>query len=517
MVISKEDQINNISKSVFVTNFPDHIHDRDLWGLCKVYGSVVDVYILFKKSKAGKRFAFIRFIRISNMEHLIENLCTIWIGSFHLYANMVRFNREPKQNGSFSKNTTIHKNSKVPGSFSTDVGKPSGSFASILNNGGSQQPRDSSLALVLDDTCLKEYAFSNSLMCQVKDVTVIPNLYIILAEEVFQSTSICYLGGLWVLIKFDTGDVIEKFRIHVGISSWFTSIKPPSNTFVPNERIVWISIEGLPINAWTNNTFSKIAQKWGELIVWEDSEEKYLSRKHLCLKTKAHVIINESFKVIIKGVVYWIRAKELDAWVPKFANEIDSSSSEDEYSNEETKSDKDEETDSKKEGIEEDHVYSTNDIPANGTSNEYVSKTHDMQNMEPSKGKEAHVPIRDKSLPSDPFNIYPLLQKKDNNNIYSKDFGPTFPPGFTPENASLNNDEGSNSVNNNQNSSVRKKSASNFNAVPSATHMTRTGGSLLDAMDDLVKIGQTMGFNMDGCLKNLEEIISGQGDTSVKR
>ncbi|GJZ01628.1 RNA-directed DNA polymerase, eukaryota, nucleotide-binding alpha-beta plait domain protein, partial [Tanacetum coccineum] len=314
MAISKEDQINKISKPVFVTNFLDHIRSCDLWGLCKAYGSVVDVYIPFKKSKSGKRFAFIRFIKISNMERLIENLRSIWIGSFHLFANMARFNRETMQNGSLKNNTQNHKQSTNPGSNSMNAENSSGSFASILKNRGPDNPNNSSPALVLDDSCLKECDFSNSLMCQVKDVTVIPNLNIILEEEGFQSTSISYLGGLWVLIKFDSVDALEKFRIHVGIGSWFSSIKQPSNSFVSNERIVWISIEGLPTNAWTNNTFSKIAQKWGELIVWEDSEEKYLSRKHICLKTKVYVIINECFKVIIKGVVYWIRAKELDAW-----------------------------------------------------------------------------------------------------------------------------------------------------------------------------------------------------------
>ncbi|GJV11444.1 RNA-directed DNA polymerase, eukaryota [Tanacetum coccineum] len=34
----------------------------------------------------------------------------------------------------------------------------------------------------------------------------------------------------------------------------------------------------------------------------------------------------------------------------------------------------------------------------------------------------------------------------------------------------------------------------NFNAIPSGTHLNRSSGSILDAMDDLVKIGQTIGL-----------------------
>nr|GEW76884.1 RNA-directed DNA polymerase, eukaryota [Tanacetum cinerariifolium] len=56
--------MQKISKSVFVTNFPEDSTARDLWKVCSSYGTVVDVFIPFKRSKSGKRFAFVRFIKI---------------------------------------------------------------------------------------------------------------------------------------------------------------------------------------------------------------------------------------------------------------------------------------------------------------------------------------------------------------------------------------------------------------------------------------------------------------------
>ncbi|GJR12520.1 RNA-directed DNA polymerase, eukaryota, nucleotide-binding alpha-beta plait domain protein [Tanacetum coccineum] len=89
---SNEDFTKKISHSVFVTNFPDYVNSRDLWNKCSVYGTVIDVFIPNKKSKAGKRFAFVRFIKVFNLDRLVKNLCTIWIGSYHLFANQVRGN-----------------------------------------------------------------------------------------------------------------------------------------------------------------------------------------------------------------------------------------------------------------------------------------------------------------------------------------------------------------------------------------------------------------------------------------
>ncbi|GJQ94396.1 RNA-directed DNA polymerase, eukaryota [Tanacetum coccineum] len=132
-----------------------------------------------------------------------------------------------------------------------------------------------------------------------------------------------------------------------------------------------------------------------------------------------------------------------------------------------------EEPGSKHDGFDD---FVTSDIPANEPSNEYVSETHDIQNLESLEDKENQVPLKENSLSGDPFNIYPLLRKKGNNNINTKDSDPTFPPGFTPVSVHLSNDEGSASVNNNQLSSSGKKSDSNFNAVPSGLgHKAKKG------------------------------------------
>nr|GFC99913.1 RNA-directed DNA polymerase, eukaryota [Tanacetum cinerariifolium] len=37
------------------------------------------------------------------------------------------------------------------------------------------------------------------------------------------------------------------------------------------------------------------------------------------------------------------------------------------------------------------------------------------------------------------------------------------------------------------------------------------GGSILVLIDDLVNVGQTMGYDMTGCIKNMEEIIESHG------
>ncbi|GKA71585.1 ALP1-like protein isoform X1 [Tanacetum coccineum] len=119
---SKIDQTSKISKSVFISNFPDDCSSRDIWKVCNGYGTVVDVFIPNKRSKAGKRFAFVRFINVLNLDRLIENLKTIWIGRFHLSANLARF-ESPKA-------STFQKEKPVPS------GNVMGFKQSIVQNQG---------------------------------------------------------------------------------------------------------------------------------------------------------------------------------------------------------------------------------------------------------------------------------------------------------------------------------------------------------------------------------------------
>nr|GEX92825.1 RNA-directed DNA polymerase, eukaryota, nucleotide-binding alpha-beta plait domain protein [Tanacetum cinerariifolium] len=265
---SKEDQTLKISKSVYVTNFPETCFARDLWKVCNDYGTVVDVFIPFKKSKAGKLFAFVRFIKVKELDRLVENLCTIWIGRFHIHANVARFHRPLKPNTHTPREPNL--------------GTSKNSLAYVLKEGSLSPVKEfvnSEPALVLDDTCIKEHDFSLSLMGKVKTVSTIPNFPIILSNEGFHNIKITYLEGMWVLFAMVSLESKDKLLNHNGVNSWFLTIKEAYNSFVCDERITWVSIEGLPIKAWMLSSFCKIASLWGEFVKREDSYSFALSNK----------------------------------------------------------------------------------------------------------------------------------------------------------------------------------------------------------------------------------------------
>nr|GFB65776.1 hypothetical protein [Tanacetum cinerariifolium] len=123
---------------------------KDLWKVCNDYGTVVDVFIPNKKSKVGKRFAFVRFIKAK--------------GEF--------------QTGSYV--------NVVNGSFPVGVHGPFISSESVL---------------VLDDSCVAERGLSNHVMGKVKDVSSISNLRTFIVEEGFSVLNLVYLGGKVYMVR----------------------------------------------------------------------------------------------------------------------------------------------------------------------------------------------------------------------------------------------------------------------------------------------------------------------------
>ena len=57
------------------------------------YGTVPNVFVAKRLLKLGKYFAFVRFSKLVNIESLVSNLCTIWIGKLKLVANVAHFQR----------------------------------------------------------------------------------------------------------------------------------------------------------------------------------------------------------------------------------------------------------------------------------------------------------------------------------------------------------------------------------------------------------------------------------------
>ncbi|GKE28213.1 hypothetical protein Tco_1443597, partial [Tanacetum coccineum] len=382
--------------------------------------------------------------------------------------------------------------------------------------------RDTNPVLVLDDSCVNKQDYSCCLNGKIKEFGALANLKVVLENEGFTDIDLRYLGGLWVMIVFKSVEVKNKFSSCAGSGSWFSQLIQASSDFIIDGRVTWVEIEGVPLKVWNENTFKRIASKWGTLLTVENSEEDHLHSKRLCVYMKGMSNIFESFKITYQGKAYWVCAKEIPGWTPDF----------DEHNDEDSDSDDEQFEGVFKEDIggSDEEVQGENDVSV--VPDTVVEKT----NPKFIDGDGSSDQIRKQS--ANPFNIYYLLNKnklKENKESNTNE-NLKYPPGFTPSedvevNGQMDNQRMSfdcekgneRNVSDEINSNVRynRSKKEGMKYVGSRhfkkSEVPRTGGSLLMVMEELIKVGQTMGYNMEGCTKNIEEIIESQGVDGVLR
>nr|GEU65074.1 RNA-directed DNA polymerase, eukaryota [Tanacetum cinerariifolium] len=482
---SKDDLTARISKSVFVSNFPEGCTFKDLWKVCNDYGTVVDVFIPTKNSKAGKRFAFVRFIKVSNLDRLIENLNTIWIGCFHLFANPVHFERPSKPSLSKHNYASVFEGQPHPG-HNVKVGIGSSPAA---EKGAWNSPVFSSPALVLDDSCVVQRNFKNYAMGEVKEFSSIGNLRVLLAEEGFMNVKNLLFG------------------------SRLCDAQPD---FVSRDRLVWVDIEGVPLHAWSRVTFEKICSKWGELVNLEESSDGMFARKRICVKTNLEENILEKFKIIVRRKIFVVRAKEHFVWSPVFKDVKETMY----FSEDESEKGDDMNMKNGEANYRQDNFDAESDIDGVSETAFRIQK-EDLEFCQTNSVNDKEQHGNEAEFSSDPFNIYSLLNKnKKDVNMSGSDTSLSHPSGFTLEKDNpISNDQEVKMPNEPSphchseglNSRVMQDASPVVeNVIPvgnSKEFGLNKGGLILEVLEGLVKYGHAFHFCLCSSISSGEMIL----------
>ncbi|GKC08833.1 RNA-directed DNA polymerase, eukaryota [Tanacetum coccineum] len=260
----------------------------------------------------------------------------------------------------------------------------------------------------------------------------------------------------------------------------------------------WIDIEGVPLHAWSFETFFRIGKKWGEMLNIEDTSVASFGRKRVCILTKNPVSILESFKIIVKGKVFMIRAKELFTWSPTFSvNKESICTSDDESVQSEMHILKQSYLSEEEEG-----EFKSNDV-------EGVAETIFGENSASAKCF-SEEPVKQNS--EDPFKIYDLL-KKNKSRVEPQVSSPSLshPPGFSPVGHEAKSDKAHDFGEAIEVPGIDPSpqiDAEVLNApqmvrmeVPNGSvgqSVESKGGSVLGVLEEVIRVGQAMGFSMEG-------------------
>ncbi|GKA93009.1 hypothetical protein Tco_0814995, partial [Tanacetum coccineum] len=245
------------------------------------------------------------------------------------------------------------------------------------------------------------------------------------------------------------------------------------------------------LHVWSRATFSKIGSRWGEVIDLEESSDDSFARKRICIKTSQEDNILERFKIIARGKVFILRAKELFVWAPSFKAAKEAGYCSDEDVNKDATN-----------NIKDDGNYVNGDAESDVecvSDTVFADQEDTLGHVSPRKWQSA-----EKEVSSDPFNLNDLINRQGMQAKGAANSGCEtslpFPPGFTPDNVPIQNDvqveaQGDASANSPLSchseglSSRVMEDAQLINAhdSPRVEHNIKTGGSILDVLENMIK------------------------------
>ncbi|GKV48781.1 hypothetical protein SLEP1_g55572 [Rubroshorea leprosula] len=265
-------------ESFFIYNFPEEWDAKALWYQFQNYGKVVDVFVPSKRDRWGKRFGFVRMLGVQDVKQLEERLNRIWIGSYKLRARVASARRQRE----IGNQRCAGKKARTDRAVIGDSRKHS---ALVLNKQAENKEKFAAmdrLSIIqrksadLEGKSSEDKEGVGSMIVVVKSMSMI---YIIQERLDVDGglINISPLGGRSILLTERLAGYLNEYvQQHKELFElWCEKIHSWDVAPQNYGRMVWVRISGVPLKAWSDRCFEKIAASLGEVVlVHEDTKSK---------------------------------------------------------------------------------------------------------------------------------------------------------------------------------------------------------------------------------------------------
>ncbi|KAJ9549144.1 hypothetical protein OSB04_021687 [Centaurea solstitialis] len=316
----KDFNVNGRATSFFFTNFPDTWSEANVWKEFLHHGKLVDVYIARKKTVAGRKFGFARFLDVSDVTSFEKKLDGIRMGAYKVKVNVARFER--------SGNTAPKTKPKIDSFKETNSRVKAGfSFADAVKG---NQSMEETHVLNLESSELVKSWLSKNLIGRVPSYEILLSLGSCLEADGCGDLKLRYMGGLSVLLEFASLEDAKFFleQAKETWSKWFDDLKFWTVDDNPKTRIASLVVSGFPPHAWSPTAFQDITKDLGKLIISDAGgpENMNLVAGKVAILTSHEGSLNFTKPIRIDGVIHIIRITEdpVESWnlMPKFPSTI---------------------------------------------------------------------------------------------------------------------------------------------------------------------------------------------------
>lgn len=313
--------------TLFVDNIPEEKDQQWLMSTFNKYGIVRDAFIPRKRStRTGSKFGFVRFDCQVSAGMAVSKLNGVWVDNRRLFVKEATFGIEEEKNKQRASRLHVlrdqgpnggvkpnHIMPKQGGNSNSGQSKWQGrSFAGVVR-GETSKPLP---ALRQEITITAEnvgsgwlYRSAVAIMKRVIPLSTLRNSFSLETDLVVQIRS---MGGRSVLITFQSSEIRNSIINKPVMERWFERIKPWQGEPASLERFVWLSCQGIPLNAWNADTFKTIGEIWGVFIRTDDEtlRDKSFAKGRILIAMEEISPIQRWVHLVVQGEIYDILIRE---------------------------------------------------------------------------------------------------------------------------------------------------------------------------------------------------------------
>ncbi|KAJ0808769.1 putative RNA recognition motif domain, nucleotide-binding alpha-beta plait domain superfamily [Helianthus annuus] len=324
---NREERLHNAT-SFFISNLPDTCDQDVLWQAFDHLNNLENVFVPKKKDRAGNRFGFIKLSNISDPSWWIDILKKVRIGGAVIGVNLAKFNRDGSKavSSSIGNRASVFNrlnglNPSQPAERACDRAEPivhgSKSYCEVANRSVNQGPGGSIPLPPMNTETKKSFEFK-SLVGEAKDIDILNDLKVHLSGITEKGFKLKYLGGLKVLLCFDSPVEAEEFRVNsVDLwECWFSRLYVWEGIPPIFERVAWIKIVGVPVSLWDRNVFNKIGERCGRLLVKSEVE----AENGNLAEDRLAILVHSGKRVSAEFNILW-KEHNIQVWVEEIAGQ----------------------------------------------------------------------------------------------------------------------------------------------------------------------------------------------------
>ncbi|KAF5795381.1 hypothetical protein HanXRQr2_Chr08g0339001 [Helianthus annuus] len=306
-----------------------------VWKAFEHMESLEDVYVPFKKDRAGNKFGFLKLSNVSNPDDCCAMLKDVRIDGVVIDVSLTKFDRfgskieQNKAGVRASVFSRLQPPVHAPSTWRPQGSKPgiqtyTKSYSSVVNP-LAQAAFETKIELppLISDTKRKwEY---KSLTGEVKDIVILNDLKTHLSGIMEDGLELRYLGGLKVLLCFDLPEYVEEFHNDKveAWEKWFSRLYIREGIPPIFERVAWIKVMGVPISLWDRHVFNKVGERCGRLLVQSEVE----ATDGNMAEDRLAILVNSGKRFSLEFTISWndhsikVWVEEIPGqWVPDFLN-----------------------------------------------------------------------------------------------------------------------------------------------------------------------------------------------------